>query len=151
MRLVHERARDHEAALHAARKGARNRVAAVPELQLLQIGFGALFRERALDAVEAGLVHDDRECGLKLIEVDLLRHDADAGFRGFEFAIDVVAEYLDVAAGLVDQGGHDADRRRLAGAIGAEQREEVALLDGQIDALERLDAVLVSLGELAKD
>src|ERR1022692_2804000 len=148
-RFVHESARDHEAALHAARERARNRVAAVPQLQLFEIDFRALFGERSLDAVEAGLVHDDRECRFELIEIDFLRHDADARLRGFELTVDVVPEHLDETAGLVDERRHDADDGRFAGAVGAEQREEVALLDGKIDSLERLDTVLVGLGELA--
>ena len=51
--------------------------------------------------------------------------------------------------GLVDERGDDADQRGLAGAVGAEQREEIALLDVEVDALQRLDAVLVGLGESA--
>ena len=62
--------------------------------------------------------------------------------------VDVVAEDLDLAAGLVDQRGDDADRGGLAGAVRPQQREEIALLHVQIDALEGLDAVLVGLGEL---
>ena len=101
------------------------------------------------DAVEARLIHDDREHRLEHVEVDLLRHDADAGLRQLELAVDVVAEHLDVAARLVDERGDDADDGRLAGAVRPEQREEIALLDFEIDALERLDAVFVDLGELA--
>ena len=66
-------------------------------------------------------------------------------------AVDVVAEHLDRAAGLVDERGDDADERGLAGAVRTQQREEIALLDLEIDTFERLDAVFVDLGELAKD
>ncbi len=54
-----------------------------------------------------------------------------------------------LAGGLVDERGHDADQGGLAGAVGPEQREEIAHLDIQIDALQRLDAVLIGLGEAA--
>ena len=37
----------------------------------------------------------------------------------------------------------------LPAPFGPEQREEIALLDVEVDALERLDAVLVGLGESA--
>ena len=69
----------------------------------------------------------------------------------FELAVEVVAEYLDGAAGLVDERGDDADEGRLAGAVRTQEREEIALLDLEIDAFERLDAVFVDLGELAED
>ena len=52
-------------------------------------------------------------------------------------------------AALVHQRGDDADQRGLARAVGAEQREEIALLDVEVDALQRLHAVLVDLGESA--
>ena len=92
-RLVHQRARDHEAALHAARQAARHLVALVRELQQRKIFLRALAREAALDAVEARLVHQDGLRRLELVEIDLLRHDADAGLGGLELAVDVVAEH----------------------------------------------------------
>ena len=47
----------------------------------------------------------------------------------------------DVARRLLDERGDDADRRGLAGAVRAEQREEIALLDVEVDAPERVHAV----------
>ena len=44
----------------------------------------------------------------------------------------------------------DADGRGFAGAVGAEQRKEVALFHLEVDGLERFDAVFVYFGELAK-
>ena len=38
---------------------ARDALALVPQLQLLEVFLGALARQAALDAVEAGLVDDD--------------------------------------------------------------------------------------------
>ena len=58
------------------------------------------------------------------------------------------AEDARLAAGRVDQRGKDADQRRLAGAVRAEQGEEIAGLDGQRDALEGFDAVRVGLAQL---
>jgi hypothetical protein len=45
----------------------------------------------------------------------------------------------------------DADGRGLAGAVRAEQREEVALAHGQIDAFERFYAVRVDLAQIPND
>jgi hypothetical protein len=105
----------------------------------------------ARNSVEARLVDDDGERRFEQVEIDFLRHDADAGFRRFQLAVDVVAEDFDGAAGLVDQRGDDADGGGLAGAVRSEQREEIALGDLEVDGFERFDAVFVSLGELAKD
>ena len=147
-RLVDQRARDHEAALHAAGKRARDLVALVPELQLAQVFLRALDRELARNAVEARLVHDDREHLLELVEVDFLRHEADAGLRAVELAVDVVAEDGDAAAALLDERHDDADGRRLAGAVRPEQREEIALGDVEVDAAQRLHAIRVGLGQV---
>ena len=67
-----------------------------------------------------------------------------------QLPVDVVAEHLDLAAGLVDQRSDDADCGGFAGAVRPQQREEIAFLDRQVDALQGLDAVLVGLGELMK-
>ena len=106
-------------------------------------------RQLALDAVEARLVDDDGLRRLEHVEVDFLRHDADAGLGRLELAVDVVAEHADAAGRLVHQRGDDADQRGLAGAVGTEQREEIALLDVEVDALQRLDTILVGLDETA--
>ena len=66
-----------------------------------------------------------------------------------ELAIDVVAEDTRSSAGLIDQRGDDANQCRLAGTIRPEQREEIALLDIQIHARERLHPVAVHLGQAA--
>ena len=55
-----------------------------------------------------------------------------------ERAVDVVAEYRDLAAALGDERHDDADGGGLAGAVRPEQREEVALLDVEVDAAQRL-------------
>ena len=88
------------------------------ELQQRQVFLGAFARQRPLDAVEPGLVDQDGLRRLELVEVDFLRHDADAGLRGFELAIEVVAEHAHRARRLVDQRSEDADERGLAGAVG---------------------------------
>ena len=68
-------------------------VALVPEVQRLQVLFGARLRDAARDAVEAGLVDERVIVALEHVEVDLLRHDADAGLRRLALALEVVAEH----------------------------------------------------------
>ncbi|MBV6418439.1 MAG: hypothetical protein CMLOHMNK_03283 [Steroidobacteraceae bacterium] len=119
----------------------------VPERELAQVELGALFRDPALDAVEARLVDDDLERRLPHVEVHFLRHDPDAGLGGLELDVDVVAEDREPATRLVDERGRDADQRGLAGAVRAEQREEIAFLHLEIDALQGLHAIPVGLDE----
>ncbi len=126
-------------------------VAAVPERQLRQVFLDALARELARDAVETRLVDDDGLGRLEQVEVQLLRHHADAGLGSLELGVEVVAEHADLARGLVDQRGDDADQRALAGAVRPQHREEVALFDLEIDALQGLDAILVGLDEVHQE
>ena len=67
---------------------------------------------------------------------------------GREIGIDAMTEHLDITAALVDQRTDNADRRRLPGAIGSEQRIKIAGLDDEVDALECLVAVRVGLGQV---
>src|ERR1019366_4293264 len=76
---IHARSRlieDQQARL--VHEPARGTVPLVPELQLPQIALGTRSRLGTLDAVEAGLVHHDGHRALELVEVQLLRHHADA-------------------------------------------------------------------------
>ncbi len=97
-RFMHQRPRDHQAALHATGEAARHGIALVPQLQLLEVLLGAHARDLALDAVEPGLVDDDGQRRLEHVEVQFLRHHADAGLGGLQFPVDVVTEHLHGAA-----------------------------------------------------
>jgi hypothetical protein len=55
------------------------------------------------------------------------------------------AEIADLARRRLEQAGHGLERRRLAGAVRADQRDEFALVDLEIDALDRLDAAIGDL------
>ena len=145
---MHQRPRDHEPALHTTRQAARRVVAAVPQLQLPQVLLCPLARQGAAKAVIAGLVQHDVVDPLPEIHVDLLGHEADARLGGFELAVDAVAEDLDLAAALVDERADDTDGRRFPGAVGSQQREEVAGLDREVDPFQRLVAVFVRLGDV---
>ena len=62
----------------------------------------------------------------------------------------ILAEDLDSAAGLANQGRDDANDRGLAGAIGPQQREEITLGDIKGNAVKRLVPVVVSFLEIAE-
>ena len=45
---------------------------------------------------------------------------------------EIAAVEQDAAGGRLDDAGDDAQRRRLAGAVGAEQRDHLARVDGEV-------------------
>ncbi len=100
---MNERSRNHQPAFHAAGEAARDIFAPVPEAQRPQVLLCALPGQLARETVIARLVQDDVLDLLPEVQVDLLRDEADAGLGGFELGVDVVAENLDVAAGLVHE------------------------------------------------
>ena len=61
-----------------------------------------------------------------------------------------LAEHEHLALGHPDQVADGADQRGLAGPVRAEQAEEGAGRDLEVEVLEREGAVVVSLGEAAK-
>ena len=100
---MNQGARDHEAALHAARQTQRDIIATIPETQCAQVFFHALFAKFAAQPIVTGLMGHRVTDRLPKIQVDLLGHDSDTGFGRFEFLIDVMAEDFHLAAGFVDQ------------------------------------------------
>src|SRR5208337_5027979 len=69
-----------------------------------------------------------------------LRHKPDQRAGGAVFADDVMAGDQHAAARRLDDAADDADQRRLAGAVRAEQRENLAAANLKADVLERLKA-----------
>jgi hypothetical protein len=138
-RLMGERLGDHHPPLHAARKLAQHAVLLAPQRQFLE---DALDKRRirlfAVDA--AGKVHrvPDR---LEHVGRQFLRHQPDLRTRLAEVPDDVVAADQHLAGRRIDETADDRDQRRLAGAVRAEKREDLAFLDLQVDALQRLEPV----------
>src|SRR5690606_15724442 len=100
------------------------------------------------NAVITSLRGEDIEGLLELVEVELLRHHTQAALEPGGVGVQVMAEHIYRAAAFGHQGGKNADGGRLAGAVGAKQGEKVAFGDIQIDAMQRLEAVIVSFGQL---
>ena len=146
-RLVHEGSGDHEPPLHTARQPARDFVSLVPQMQQPQVLLGAPPRHAARYAVVTCLIDERVEAALEHVEVDFLRHDADAGLGRLPRPVEIVTEHRDLAARLVDERSDDAYRRRLAGAVRPQQRTEVAFGNREIDRLQRRDAVAVNLAK----
>src|SRR5205085_1565689 len=78
---------------------------------------------------------------------ELLRHEADHVARRAPVAEDVVTADRHRAGARRDDTADDVDERGLAGAIRAEQRENLALADLEVDVLQRVQARGVTLLE----
>ena len=102
-RLMDQRPRDHQAALHAAGEHPRGNITLVPQPQLVEIALRALLGNLRRDAVVAGLRDQDVEGLLELVEVEFLRHHAQMALGAREIFIDIHAIYPHRTCGLVDQ------------------------------------------------
>ena len=89
-------------------------------------------RDRARNAVQPGVEQEiggDRQFE---VERRLLEHDAEPRQRRHRIARHVVAHDLDAAGIGHEQAGEQLEQRRLAGAVGPEQRDELAGLAARL-------------------
>ena len=136
---VHQPDAHVEAALLAAGVGPGLAVAAVGELQGLEQLGGTRARIGGAHAVQAAL-HDQLPASGDLrVAAPLLADVADPLAHPAGLAEQVAAGNGRPAAGDREQGGEHPERRRLAGAVGAEEAEGLASLDVEVDAGDRLD------------
>ena len=146
-RIVHQRLGDQQAPLHSSGERARVGGALVAQRQvaedLVDAGIGQAHAE--VSGLEAeGLLH-----GEERVEVDLLRHQPHGAAGEPVVAHHVAAEHFHTA--FAGEGGsrHQADEGGLPGAVRAEQREDLAAMDVQVDVVERGKGA-VALGSAAK-
>ena len=85
----------------------------------------------------------------RVVELEVAREVAAAAAHLERVALGVEAEHLGAAGAGADQVHEDADRGGLAGAVGAEETEDLAARHGQVDAIERAH-VAVRLDEALK-
>mmetsp|Transcript_29280 Transcript_29280/g.53020 ORF Transcript_29280/g.53020 Transcript_29280/m.53020 type:complete len:262 (-) Transcript_29280:10-795(-) len=134
---VHQGLGHQHAALHAARELAHIGIGLVGQAQVgeqlvdpvvvvLDPEVAALDTQRLAHAEEG-------------VEHQFLRHHAQRLARGGVVVHHVVAHHAHAALGGTGQAGQHADQRRLAGAVGAEQAEELAAADVEADAIQCLD------------
>ena len=143
VRLVRQRLGDHHAPLHAARERLDAVVALLPERQRLE---HALDVARVRGAPEQSAAEAAGGPGrLEHLRDQLLRHEPDAGTGVAVVLHDVVAGGGHRARARRHDSAHDVDQRGLAGAVRAEQGEDLALLDVEVHRFERLQAGGVGL------
>ena len=149
LRVHDQRAGERDALLHAARELRRlGRLAPgeADELERLRrLAVALLLADLALlepvrDVVEHRHVREQRVGLEDRVDVALVRGDADGG----------AAADLDLALGRLVEAGDHPQRRGLAAAGRAEQREELARLHLEVDVVDR-DQVTVALGDPTQD
>ena len=139
---MHEREREVEPALHAARVAADLAVGRVGEADALE-QLGAAADALALgQAVQRGLEAQVLAPGQQRVERGLLERGADRLAHVGALADDVVARHARRARGGRQQRGEHQDGGRLAGAVRPEEAVDLAGLDAEVDPVHRAHAAL---------
>ena len=140
---------DIEAALHAAGVRRDGAVGGGAELEHLEDLGGTRLRLPCRHAVETRLEDELAATGLGRVGRAPLRHvsDAAADLRGV--ALEVHARDPRLARGRADERREHAQRRGLAGPVGAEEAEDLASADLEVDASDGLDGRALRLERLA--
>ena len=141
-RPVHERERQVQPALHAARVAADLAVGRVGEADALDQRVAARAALGLGHALQRGLELHVLAPGQQRVQRGLLQRGADRRADGRALAHDVVPRDPRRARGGRQQGGEDQDRGRLAGAVGAQEAVDLARLDAQVDAVDGARPVL---------
>src|SRR6266581_6421714 len=79
---------------------------------------------------------------------ELLGHQPNQRPRRAEILDDIVAANGHLTTARIDDPAHNADQRGLAGAIRAEQREDLAAADLQVDVLEGAESGRICFGKI---
>ena len=81
---------NHRPLLHATGELPRHLAALFPQPELFQVFLRALCGGVTIDAIVTGLVHDDLDHRLELVEIELLRHESDARLHRRGLPVEVV-------------------------------------------------------------
>ena len=144
---VHHRPGDHQALGHAAGEGEHRGLRPLLEAELLEqpvaLAAGDLRRHAEEAAVEVEVLPD----GEGPVEGVALGHDADELLGRGRVGDHVDAADEGTAAGGEHPGGEHAGGGALAGAVGAEEPEDLTLEHLEVEAVDRLHPARVDLGE----
>ncbi len=102
-----------------------------------------VWRKTEQAAAESQRVDDRLEC----VSRKFLRHQPDDGSRLAELRNVVMPVDENGAVRRVDNAADDVDQRGFASAVGAEQTEDLTLVNFEVDRLQRLEPAGVGLGE----
>ena len=147
--LGDQRAGDLEPAPLAAAEALDRAVEEAVEAQRRRELADSLRGHGAIDAPEAGVDVEVAQPAERAVHHRVLEDDAARLARRERFTRDVEARDARASGARHDRRRQHADRRRLAGAVGAEQAEDLARGDGEVDALHGLDAAGIGLSQAA--
>ncbi|SAJ16654.1 Uncharacterised protein [Enterobacter cloacae] len=147
---MHQRASNHQAALHPPGQHPRALVTLLPQVKLFEILFAALQRFFALNAIVTRLVNNNLLYRLKRIEVELLRHQPQLALGVDHVFLQVVAKHANAARRFIDQRADNPDGGRFSRPVRPQKRVEISRFDFKIYPAQRLDAPRVGFFELFK-
>jgi hypothetical protein len=145
---MHQGAGDLQSAFHAGRERAHQAVAPVRELDERQQLVDAALAPRRGHAINEAVEIEVLEHGEPVVEARLLEHDAEIAPRLPRMGDDVDAIDGGAAAIGLEDRAQDVEERRLAGAVGTEEREQFVRLHREADGIER-ERAAVALGHAA--
>jgi hypothetical protein len=146
--VFHESVRDAEALEHAPRVRLDLVVGSGGQADLLEDLLDRRLGELPRDAIQAGGVAEVLAAGQVGVEADGIGHITDAAFDVERIPCGVEPDDPGLAAGRLGQPEQHQDRRRLTGAVLAEQPEDLARLDLEVEPVDG-DELAVVLGEVA--
>jgi hypothetical protein len=135
-RVADQGHRQVQAAQHATGVGGRQLGGGLGQVEPLQQRGGAPPALAPVQVVQVGHQAQVLLAGEQLVHRRELAGDADRRADRVGLPGQVVTGDLHLAGVGADQGGQDVDGGGLAGAVGAEQREDRALGDLEVDAVE---------------
>ena len=147
--VVHEGADEVDAAAHAAGVGADALSGHVRKADQLQQLVGLAPGIAPGEAIEHALKLEEVPAGGEVVEAHLLHREADAPADGLGIGVDVVPGHADASRGLPEQRGEYLHRGGLAGAVGAQEAEELLPGDIEVDACDGAGAVRIDLHEVS--
>ena len=139
---MHQRAREVEPALHASGVGLDPPAGGVGQADELEQLVGPRAPAAAGEPVQAALQLEQLAPGLHGVEPDLLQRDADPPAHLGRLGDDVDPRDVSAARGRRKQRAQHPDRRGLARAVGAQEAEDLAGGDRQVEVADRFDAAL---------
>ena len=143
-RAVEDPAREVERAPHAARERPDAHLAPVLEPEQVERLVDPDLALLAGQAVEAGAEAQVLVGGQVEVEGGLLEDDADLPANPERIGLDVEPRDLDASPGGLEQRRQHADRRRLAGPVRAQEAEELAGADVEVDRVDRAHPTVVA-------
>ena len=142
-RAVQQPGREVEAALHAAGEAAHRLARSILQPGQRQRPLDPLGQLGAAQAVQAAEEAQVLPRGQILVQGQVLWHQADGAAGGERVARQIVTGHARAAPAGRDHAAHHRDGRGLAGAVGSEQAEDLALLDVQVEGTDSAQRAVV--------